>query len=182
VFQANFLQKAIFHLNMEMILIFLKEGLPMNRASRLVRYFLAHRSVTIELINKIEKEHYDYKPTPTSMPAKDLVTHMLFAFYRFAKTAKSGDPTLIREKIEETETDLRKLAEIYTEKTKSLLESLTDEDFYRTLDLTKIFGVQMSLAQFLQLAMDHEIHHKGQLFVYVRGMGHTELPLFIKRS
>jgi uncharacterized damage-inducible protein DinB len=182
VFQANFLQKAIFRLNMEVMLIFLKEVVLMNRASRFVQYFLAHRSVTIELINKIEKEHYDYKPTPTSMPAKDLVTHMLFAFYSFAKTAKSGDPTLFREKIEETETDLRKLAEMYTEKTKSLLESLTDEDFDRMLDLTAIFGAQMSVAQFLQLAMDHEIHHKGQLFVYVREMGHTELPLFVKRG
>ncbi|AIE59390.1 DinB family protein [Bacillus methanolicus] len=154
----------------------------MNRTEKLVRYFLAHRSVTIELINKIEKEHYDYKPTPTSMSAKQLVTHILLSFYRFAKTAKSGDQMLFREKIEETETDLRKLAENYTEKTRSLLESLTDEDFERTIDLTKIFGSQMSVAKFLQGAMDHEIHHKGQLFVYVREMGHTELPFFIKRS
>jgi uncharacterized damage-inducible protein DinB len=154
----------------------------MNWSSQFVQYFLAHRHVTIELINKIEKEHYDYKPTPTSMSAKELVTHMLFTFYKFAKVAKSGDPALFREKMEETETDLQKLAETYTEKTKILLESLTDEDFERTLDLTKIFGAQMSVAQFLQSAMDHEIHHKGQLFVYVRGMGHTELPLFVKRG
>lgn len=154
----------------------------MNRTNEIVQYFLTHRRVTVELVNKIEKEHYDYKPTPTSMPAKDLVTHMLFTFYKFAKVAKSGNPALFREKIEETETDLQKLAETYTEKTKSLLESLTDEDLDRVLDLTQIFGVQLSVAQFLQSAMDHEIHHKGQLFVYVRGMGHTELPLFIKRG
>lgn len=154
----------------------------MNRTNEIVQYFLTHRSVTVELVNKIEKEHYDYKPTPTSMPAKDLVTHMLFTFYKFAKVAKSGNPALFREKIEEPETDLQKLAETYTEKTKSLLESLTDEDFDRMLDLTQIFGAQLSVAQFLQSAMDHEIHHKGQLFVYVRGMGHTELPLFIKHG
>ncbi len=59
---------------------------------------------------------------------------------------------------------------------------MSDDDFDRTLDLTAIFGTQMSTAQFLQLAMDHEIHHKGQLFVYVRGMGHTDLPLFVKRG
>lgn len=154
----------------------------MNSTNEIVQYFLTHRRVTVELVNKIEKEHYDYKPTPTSMPAKDLVTHMLFTFYKFAKVAKSGNPALFREKIEETETDLQKLAETYTEKTKSLLESLTDEDLDRVLDLTQIFGVQLSVAQFLQSAMDHEIHHKGQLFIYVRGMGHTELPLFIKRG
>jgi uncharacterized damage-inducible protein DinB len=153
-----------------------------NRTSQLVQYFLAHRSVTAELVNKIEKEHYDYKPTPTSMSAKDLVTHILVTFYKLAKVAKSGNPAVLKEKIEETESDLRKMAEIYTEKTKSLLKSLTDEELDRILDLTESFGMKIPAHQFLQTAMDHEIHHKGQLFVYVREMGHTELPLFVKRG
>ncbi|KXG09526.1 DinB family protein [Anoxybacillus rupiensis] len=154
----------------------------MSRAQQFVQYFLSHRHVTVELIQKIEPERYDYKPAPTSMSAKELATHMLFTFYQFAQTAKEGNPRVLTEKIEENETDLRKLAEVYTEKTKNLLESLTDEDFERTLDLTKIFGAPFSVAQFLQTAMDHEIHHKGQLFVYVREMGHETLPFFIKRG
>jgi uncharacterized damage-inducible protein DinB len=154
----------------------------MTRAQKLVQHFLSHRNVTVELINKIEEKHYDYKPTPTSMSAKDLATHILFSFYKFANTAKHGDPTLFTEKIEETETDLQKLAQTYTEKTKQLLESLTDEDFERVLDLTNVFGAKFPAAQLLKIAMDHEIHHKGQLFVYVREMGHTDLPLFVKRG
>ncbi|OKO91547.1 DinB family protein [Geobacillus proteiniphilus] len=154
----------------------------MSRAQQWVQYFLSHRHVTMELINKIDEAHYDYKPTPTSMTAKQLATHMLFSFYNFANTAKHSDPSLFRQKIDEPETNLAKLAETYTEKTKQLLESMSDDDFDRMLDLTAIFGTQMSAAQFLQLAMDHEIHHKGQLFVYVRGMGHTDLPLFVKRG
>ncbi|KAF0993667.1 DinB family protein [Geobacillus sp. TFV-3] len=154
----------------------------MSRAKKWVQYFLSHRHVTMELINKIDEAHYDYKPTPTSMTAKQLATHMLFSFYNFANTAKHGDAALFRQKIEDPETNLAKLAETYTEKTKQLLESMSDDDFDRTLDLTAIFGTQMSAAQVLQLAMDHEIHHKGQLFVYVRGMGHTDLPLFVKRG
>ncbi|XCS13027.1 DinB family protein [Aeribacillus pallidus] len=30
--------------------------------------------------------------------------------------------------------------------------------------------------------MDHEIHHKGQLFVYVREMGNTALLRYVMRS
>jgi len=153
----------------------------MSRAKQFKRYFFAHRTITVDLINQIEEKDYDYKPTPTSMSAKELVTHMLFTFYKFARTAKYGDPALFTEKIEETETDLRKLAEVYTEKTVSLLESLTDEEFDRVLNVTEIFGMDFSVERFLQAAMDHEIHHKGQFFVYVREMGHTELPFFIKR-
>lgn len=157
-------------------------GLEMTSTKQFIRYFLAHRTVTIELINKIEKENYHYKPTPTLMTVKELITHMLFSFHQFAKTAKIGDQMLIREKIEETESDLVKLAESYTEKTRNLLTSMTDEDFKRTIDLTKIFGTQLTGAQLLQGAMDHEIHHKGQLFIYVRELGHSELPFFIKRG
>ncbi len=50
----------------------------------------------MELIHKIDEAHYDYKPTPTSMTAKQLATHMLFSFYNFANTAKHGDPSLFR--------------------------------------------------------------------------------------
>lgn len=154
----------------------------MSRAKQFTQYFLSHRNVTVELISKIEEKHYDYKPTPTSMPAKDLVTHILFSFYKFANAAKHGDPTLFTQKVEETETNLQKLAQTYTEKTKLLLESLSDEDFERVLDLTNVFGAKIPTGQFLQMAMDHEIHHKGQLFVYVREMGHTDLPLFVQRG
>ncbi|AGT30621.1 DNA damage-inducible protein DinB [Geobacillus genomosp. 3] len=154
----------------------------MSRAQQWVQYFLSHRHVTLELINKIDEAHYGYKPTPTSMPAKQLATHMLFSFYSFANAAKHGDPALFGQKIEDPETNLAKLAETYTEKTKQLIESMSDDDFDRMLDLTSIFGVQIPAKQFLQMAMDHEIHHKGQLFVYVRGMGHTDLPLFVKRG
>ncbi|MGZ0084253.1 DinB family protein [Geobacillus sp. C56-T2] len=154
----------------------------MPRAQKWVNYFLSHRHVTLELINKIDEAHYEYKPTPTSMTAKQLATHMLFSFYNFANAAKHGDPSLFRQKIEEPETNLAKLAETYTEKTRQLIESMSDDDFNRTLDFTSIFGIHIPATQLLQMAMDHEIHHKGQLFVYVRAMGHTDLPLFVKRG
>jgi hypothetical protein len=53
---------------------------------------------------------------------------MLSAFYRFAKTVKTGNLDVFGEKLKEMEKDLKKLAEMYTERTKSLLESVTNED------------------------------------------------------
>lgn len=154
----------------------------MSRANQFVQYFLSHRNVAIELIGKIDQSHYDFKPTPTSMSAKQLASHILQSFYQFANTAKSGDPAAFSRKLDVETADLNELAEVYTKETVTLLESLTDDEFERIIDLTKIFGAKMSGAQLLQTAMDHEIHHKGQLFVYVREMGHTDLPLFVKRG
>jgi hypothetical protein len=41
---------------------------------------------------------------------------------------KTGNPDVFGEKLKETEKDLKKLAEMYTERTKSLLESVMNED------------------------------------------------------
>ncbi|MFN2745088.1 MULTISPECIES: DinB family protein [unclassified Bacillus (in: firmicutes)] len=152
----------------------------MERKDRIVQEFLSHRSVTEELIQKIDDEHMDYKPTETSMSARDLITHMLHSFYRFALTAKEGTPEGFKRKLEDPETSLAELAQAYTEKTKQLLESFTDEELDREIDLTKMFGRKVAAEQLVQLAVGHEIHHKGNLFVYVREMGHTDLPLYVK--
>ncbi|AIE59104.1 DinB family protein [Bacillus methanolicus MGA3] len=76
------------------------------------------------ILTKLKKSIMTTNQRQHPCPQKQLVTHILLSFYRFARTAKSGDQMMFREKIEETETDLRKLAENYTEKTRSLLESV----------------------------------------------------------
>ncbi|MGG3847304.1 hypothetical protein NSQ41_15965 [Aeribacillus sp. FSL K6-8210] len=60
---------------------------------------------------------------------------------------KTGNLDVFGEKLKEMEKDLKKLAEMYTERTKSLLESVTNEDLDRQVDLSKIFGAKMSGSQ-----------------------------------
>ncbi|CAM3651657.1 DinB family protein [Aeromicrobium ponti] len=154
----------------------------MERSQKLLNYFLSHRSVTNELINKIEEKNYDYKPTETSMPAGKLATHMLTSFYTFARTVKDGNAAVFGEKFESVPQNLSEAAAAYTEKTKDLIYSLTNEELERSIDMKQIFGMELTGSQLLQIAMDHEIHHKGNLFVYVREMGHTDLPMFVSRG
>jgi uncharacterized damage-inducible protein DinB len=153
----------------------------MSKAEKVVTYFLSHREITKELVHKIEEKHYDYKPTETSMSAQTLVTHMLQSFYKFAVIAKTGDPSFLAKPLEDEETNLYELAEKYTNLTVETIKSMTDEEMDRKIDLTQIFGVTMNGRQLLHFAMDHEINHKGNLFVYVRLMGHTDLPLYVKK-
>ncbi|KYD04704.1 DinB family protein [Bacillus atrophaeus] len=150
----------------------------MNKTSQIVSHFLSHRNVTVELIEKISNEHYSYKPAETSMSAEELAKHMLVSFYLFANVIKEGSPSPFQNQPKETETDLNVLAKSYTEKTAAILEDLTEEQLNKEIDLTAAFGRKVTGAALLQLAMEHEIHHKGNLFVYVREMGHTELPFY----
>lgn len=153
----------------------------MSQSEKFLTYFLSHREITNELIKKIEEENYDYKPTETSMSTKTLVTHMLQSFYKFATIAKTADPSFLAKQLEDQETNLSALAEKYTALTVDTINSITDEEMSRVIDLTQIFGMKFTGKQLLHFAMDHEINHKGNLFVYVRLMGHTDLPLYLKK-
>ncbi|MCM3707594.1 DinB family protein [Cytobacillus firmus] len=134
------------------------------------------------MIRKIDEKNFYFKPTETSMPAGKLVTHMLTSFYMFVKTAKDGSPAVFGEKFDEVAPSLIEAAEKFTKKTIEVISSLTCEELERKIDMTGIFGMELTGSQLLQIAMDHQIHHKGNLFVYVREIGHTELPMFVSRG
>jgi uncharacterized damage-inducible protein DinB len=153
----------------------------MSRTNKFIRYFRSHRDVTLDLVRKIDEQHYDYKPTSTSMSAKELVTHMLTSFYRFALAVKKGAPSPFNQKMEYSEENLTELAEKLTSDTIHMIESITDDELNNEVDLSQVFGIKLTGRQLLKMAMDHEIHHKGNLFVYVREMGHTDLPMYVKK-
>ncbi|WP_181347454.1 DinB family protein [Thalassobacillus sp. CUG 92003] len=150
----------------------------MSKSKQFLDYFLSHRHVTNELIAKIDREHEDYKPTPTSMTARTLVTHMLTSFYQFAAAAAKQEPQQVF--TDNASVELTELAQTYTDKTIQLIESMSDDDFDRLIDMTHVLGVELPANQVLHAALDHEINHKGNLFIYVREMGYTELPMFVK--
>ncbi|MDZ5473738.1 DinB family protein [Bacillus sp. 31A1R] len=154
----------------------------MSRTEKYLNYFLSHRNVTLQLVSKIEKENYEYKPTPTSMTTEKLVSHMLTSFYRFALVVKKGDLSAFSNNFETEAENLSDLANQITTKTVETLQSLTEEELNQTIDLTNILGMKLTGSQVLQVAMDHEIHHKGALFIYVRELGHTDLPMFVSKG
>ncbi|PRO66604.1 DinB family protein [Alkalicoccus urumqiensis] len=144
----------------------------------LKNYFLSHRDVTKDLIGMIEKDKYDYRPTPTSMSAKELVVHMLTSFHKFAAIAAGRDPVQLHE--ENDDWTLNELADRYTEESVRLIEMLDPAKIDEEIDLSQSMGTVMPAWRLIETAIDHEINHKGNLFVYVREMGHTHLPMFVK--
>jgi uncharacterized damage-inducible protein DinB len=144
----------------------------------LKKYFLAHREVTKELVEKIDREHYGYQPTSTSMTAEQLVVHMLTAFHQFVSTAAGKNPENLHEDTENV--SLNELAERYTQADVRLIESFDETALDETVDLTEMIGKKVPAWKVIEMAVDHEINHKGNLFVYVREMGYNQLPMFVK--
>ncbi|UOR10910.1 DinB family protein [Halobacillus amylolyticus] len=150
----------------------------MSKSAQFIDYFLSHREVTKELAAKIDPEHYTYKPTPTSMEAQKLVNHIIETTYTFVRLANKQDPEKLFDEIDSTE--LSEKVNTYTEATVKLLSSLSDDNFEQVIDVSQIVGKRIPASQLLNMAMDHEINHKGNLFVYLREIGHTDLPMYVK--
>lgn len=147
-----------------------------NKKDNFLSKFRSHRAVTNDLISLIDENKEDYKPTETSMEVGKLANHIVESTYTFARLAANQAPAKLFD--ENDDTDLKSKASAYTQETEKLLASLSEEDFDQMIDATSILGRELPAEAILQSALEHEIHHKGQLFVYVREMGHTDLPFF----
>lgn len=141
--------------------------------------WMSHRKALLELINTIDSENLQYKPWDGAMTFSELVLHISTSTGMFANTVKQGafvPPTT--PKTPETISELKQLVQSETDLTKSILESITEEQLNQLVEFS---GMNMPGMAMLETAKDHEIHHKGQLFTYARLMGIENLPFFVSR-
>lgn len=145
--------------------------------------WLRHRLVTVELVDMLTEDSLNFKPWDGAMTLSELVVHMMTSGTWFSEAVKQGALGKPGEKPAISSlTDLKKYVQDATEQTKSTISSLTDEDMEKPVDATKVFGTKLPGKVILASMRDHEIHHKGQLFVYARMTGVQNPPLFVKTS
>jgi uncharacterized damage-inducible protein DinB len=156
----------------------------MSTAQNFTNSWLRHRLVANEIVEMVSDEHLDFRPWEKAMTLKELVLHMLFSAAMFTEAVKEGAfvPPAGSQPNVETAEQLKELVREVTAKTRATMESLSDEQFANLVDLTKLFGTKMPGKSLLHVMRDHEIHHKGQLFVYARMIGLENLPMFVKQQ
>ena len=76
----------------------------------------------------------------------------------------------------ETIDDIRNIVQASTESSMALFAELSDSQLEQPLDFN---GFVAPGRVWLNNMVDHEIHHKGQLFTYVRSLGIERVPFFI---
>ncbi|QHT62233.1 damage-inducible protein DinB [Paenibacillus lycopersici] len=142
--------------------------------------WLSHRKVLHQMLEEVKTEQLDMKPWEKGMTLSGLVLHITGAMSMFANTLKNGEytpsaPPQAFVTIEE----LRANVAADTEATEAVLRSIAPEKLEQTIE---VFGRSMTGSELLQSAKDHEIHHKGQMFIYLRLAGIEKLPFFIYRG
>jgi len=127
-----------------------------------------HR-LTSKILKAIPADKADYRPDPNSMSDFDLAWHIAASEKRFMVTIPAGE--FFVAPIEKLKT-MPEVLEFHTESFKSglaVIKEMPPEHLARMID----FGGMMQLpaVSYLTFCLNHSIHHRGQLSVYLRPMG-----------
>ena len=151
----------------------------MSQINDYIAGWLSHRNALIALLDTVTDDQVSYTPWEGAMSFGKLVTHIVDSTDMFAKIVRDEAPNKGAEAEAFTSVgELKNYVQAKTEATKSTLASITDEQLSKIVTFSTM---QMPGMAMLQMAKEHEIHHKGQLFTYARIIGVKELPFFVSR-
>jgi uncharacterized damage-inducible protein DinB len=132
----------------------------------------AEHPVTERIIGAIPTDKVDYRPDAIVKSAIDLAWHIVIAENRFLEGVASGTFDLAPHARPD---DMRTAADVnawYAPRfvaNVNRLKQLSGEQLTKTIDFRGIF--QFPAVVYVNLALSHTIHHRGQLSMYLRPMG-----------
>jgi uncharacterized damage-inducible protein DinB len=144
---------------------------------------LAHfekvRGRTRKVVQAMPPEHWEYRFHPGRFTFAGLVRHLGAAErYLFVENVcgrQSCYPGHGPEIARNYDSPLAFLDAMHAESI-ALLAALTPEQYAG--ECTTVAGAQMPVMKLLDLMVEHEIHHRGQLYVYLGMLGIPAPPIF----
>jgi len=138
--------------------------------------YLSHlqreHKTTKQIIEAIPLDKGDYRPDPISKTALELAWHIVAAEHRFLNGIINGafDFTPIHRP--DSVLNSADIAAWYAKSFEASFErlgTLSGEQLLKILDFRGLF--QLPAVSYCQFILNHTIHHRGQLSVYIRPMG-----------
>jgi uncharacterized damage-inducible protein DinB len=145
------------------VLILRSVGLPTIKAEN---------PVTRSVIAAIPADKMDYRPDPVTRSAIELAWHIVSAENRFLEAVSAGAfdlsprdrPASVR-----TPEDVGRWHDEHTKQNLERLQAVSGEQLVKVIDFRGI--VQFPAVVFVTIGLNHTIHHRGQLSMYLRPMG-----------
>lgn len=132
----------------------------------------AEHPVTERVIAAIPSDKGDYAPDAVTRSAIDLAWHIVTAENRFLEAVAAGafdlTPVPRPESVRTGDDVNRWYAERFPVNVQRL-KGLSGEQLTRPIDFRGMF--QFPAVIYVNLALNHSIHHRGQLSMYLRPMG-----------
>jgi uncharacterized damage-inducible protein DinB len=142
-------------------------------------YFERIRERTLRVIKCIPPDKIDWSPKEGKFSFADLIRHLgAIELYMYAENAKfqqsrySGHGKELADGYEEI---LSFLNHAHQESMK-VFRSLSEEDLQKKC--TAPSGGQITLWKWLRAMIEHEVHHRGQIYLYLQLLGVPSPPLY----
>lgn len=118
-------------------------------------------------------DKYDWKPAETSMPLGELANHFPVAEWGLVEAVFTGKFPADRPEPHKSTDELVAAFDKTHDELVAKVRAMTPEQ----LEEEVTFGPDMKMTRMalLNIMTEHEIHHRGQLYVYLRILG-CELP------
>jgi len=129
-------------------------------------------ATTKQVITAIPPDKGDYRPDPVSKTAQELAWHIAASEKRFYNGIADGGFDFSPVPRPDAVKNSADIARWYGEMIAAVLprlQQMSAEQLGKVLDFRGMF--QLPAAAFAQLALNHTVHHRGQLSMYLRPMG-----------
>ncbi|HXB53707.1 MAG TPA: DinB family protein [Vicinamibacteria bacterium] len=129
----------------------------------------AEYPTTKKVIAAIPADKADYRPDSISRSALDLAWHIVTAENRFLEAVLSGAFDLTPRPRPDTVLSPADVNSWYEERfatSIARLKGLSGDQLLKTIDFRGVF--RLPAVSFIQIALNHSIHHRGQLTMYLR--------------
>src|SRR5258706_2745109 len=127
--------------------------------------------VTRRVVDAIPQDKVNYRPHDVAKSANDLAWHIVSAEHRFLAAVVSGtfEFGAARPDGVKTVADVSEWYASAFERDVDEVKSLSADALVKTIDFRGLF--QFPAVVSLQIGLNHSIHHRGQLSVYLRSLG-----------
>jgi uncharacterized damage-inducible protein DinB len=132
----------------------------------------AERPATRAVIAAIPTDRADFAPDAIARKAIDLAWHIVTAEHRFLEAVAAGAFDLTPRPRPDAVREPAEVNAWYDERLPASLErlkQLTGEALLKPVDFRGI--LKFPAVAFVRIGLNHSIHHRGQLSVYLRSMG-----------
>jgi uncharacterized damage-inducible protein DinB len=126
---------------------------------------------TKKVLDAVPDDKADYRPDPVSKSAIELVRHIAASDIRFLRTTINAEFSTAAVLPDAVKTP-SEVATWYSENFASNFDRLTQLKGDHLVKITDFRGLfKLPAVGFLQVGMNHTVHHRGQLSSYLRCMG-----------
>lgn len=150
-----------------------------NAQREFAQYWRRIRGRTVAVVDRIPGDRLDWSPGHDAMTIGDIVRHLsLTERWLFVEVARGGQSAYLSHgpELGRSRSDVLDLLSRLHAESLEIIERLTVDEWQRPVVTPG--GATMPARKWLRAMVEHEVHHRGQLYLTLRLCGVATPPIF----